>query len=210
MANIADFEPFVLQYAQYVPSEILQHNIRESVNAFMRETKIARDYLEFDTQEKVHDYILEVGDCRRLLKVHKVEIAEVHRSGREHWSELRAGDEGDYTVELRMGNYPIIVFREEYKKPRKVKVYYSWSIARDDCDVPDYIYEDFMDAIVSGTLTRLAYIPNNSELMSVLDYHTRRWFEIVQQVKIERTGGKAKRIIGAPILSGRRRGSLWR
>ena len=38
---------------------------------------------------------------------------------------------------------------------KRVYVSYSYTISRDNCDVPDIIYETYADAIVAGTIHRL-------------------------------------------------------
>ena len=55
MKTIEDFEPFVLAYAPFIPQEILQHAIRETIVEFMRESRCASDTLDVETQEKVGD-----------------------------------------------------------------------------------------------------------------------------------------------------------
>lgn len=210
MKSIEDFEPFVAAYATFIPSEIIQHSIRETIVEFMRETKIARDTTEIETQEKVHDYILDIDECRRIVKVQRVEISPQHCSGREHWSHLRQGDDADYTIELRRGDHPIIIFRDEYKKPHKVRIEYSWALGRDTCDIPDFIYEDFMDAIVAGTLGRLAMLPDAAHLAPAYQMMMHKWTAAIQEAKIEKSGGRAKKIVGGSFISSRRRGSVWR
>ena len=209
MKTVEDFEPFVLAYAPFVPQEIIQHAIRESIVEFMRETRIANETMELETQEKVPDYIMEVPDCRRIVKVNSVEWTQSHCSGRERWEQLQNGDDGDYIIELRRGECPIIVFADPPKKPHRVRIDYAWTIGRDDCDIPDFIYEDFMQAIVAGTLIRLASLPDQQGLAQQIPIHSATWFNAVQSAKIEKSGGRARRIIGAPILSRRGR-SLWR
>lgn len=209
MKTIEDFEPFVLAYVPYLPQEIIQHAIRESIVEFLRETKIARAIMEVETQDKVPDYILEVPDCRRIVKTHFVEISPSHCSGRERWDALYGGENGDYRIELRRGDFPIIILSDPPKKPHKLRIDYSWTIGRDDCDVPDFVYEDFMQGIVAGALLRLSILPDQQALVQQTSLHQATWFNAIQTAKIEKSGGKAKSIIGAPILARRRR-SLWR
>lgn len=209
MKTIEDFEPFVLAYVPYLPGEVIQHAIRESIVEFLRETRIATDVMEIETQEKVPDYIMEVPDCRRIVKVHSVEWTRAHCSGRENWQSLRNGEENDYVIELRRGDYPIIVFVEPPKHPHRVRIVYSWTISRDNCDIPSFIYEDYMQGIVAGTLMRLASLPDQQNLLQQMQVHQGTWFNAIQSAKMERSGGRSKRIIGAPILLRRGR-SLWR
>lgn len=210
MKDVSDFEPFVLAYVPFIPSEIIQHAIRETIIEFLRETRIATATIELETQEKVADYMLEMPDCRRIVKVKDVHITPVSCSGRENWQKLRTGEFGDYDIELRHGDHPIIVFREPYKKPHRVRVEYVWTLSRDECGIPDFIYEDFMSGVVAGTLLRLALLPDGQTLGNTIPLHQQTWFNAIQQAKIDKSGGKAKRIIGSPFLGGRRRGSLWR
>lgn len=209
MKTVADFEPFVIGYVPYLPQEIIQHSIRESIVEFLRESRAAKDVMLVETQEKVPDYILEVPDCRRIVKVTTVSQSRSHCSGREHWEQLMGGDEGDYAVELRKGEHPIVILTDPPSKPTRLRIEYIWTIGRDDCDVPDFVYEDYMQPIVAGTLMRLASLPDQPHLLAQLQIHQATWFNGIQSAKVERTGGKSKRIIGAPILSRRRR-SIWR
>lgn len=209
MKTVTDFEPFVLAYTPFIPAELVQHAIRETIVEFMRETKCASATLEFETQEKVPDYMLEVPDCRRIVKVKNVYITPTKCSGRENWRLLNSGEFGDYIIELRIGEHPIIILTNPPKQPNRVKVDYYWAIGRDDCDIPDFIYEDYMKAIVAGSLIRLASLPDNQHIAAQIGFHQQTWFDGVQQAKIDKSGGKARRLIGAPILT-RRRGSLWR
>lgn len=206
MRSVSEFEPFVLAYVPYVPSEIVQHSIRETIVEFMRETRIATASLSVTTQEKVPDYMLEVPDCRRIVKVKSVSMSPVKCSGQEHWNAL---DSSEYKVELRLGEHPIIVLDNPPKNPHKLSVEYVWTIGRDDCDIPDFIYEDYMQAIVAGTLVRLGMLPGNERLSNQVSAHQQIYHNAVVNAKLDRSGGKAKRIIGAPILS-RRRVSVWR
>ena len=121
MKTVSDFEPFVLAYVPYLPQEIIQHAIRESIVEFMRETKIARDTLEVETQEKVPDYIMEMPDCRRIVKIHAVDSSPIHSNGRENWQRLRSGDYSEYEIELRRGDHPIIVLQDPPKKLESIR-----------------------------------------------------------------------------------------
>lgn len=209
MRTVEEFEPFLLAYVPTMPQELLQHAIRETIVEFMRDTKCASATLDVITQENVNDYIIEVPDCRRIVKVKKVSQGTTRCNGAEYWSELHDGEFGDYKVELRLGSNPIIVLNNTPRKPGKLRVEYVWTIGRDDCDIPDFIYDDYMQAIVAGTLVRVASYPNNEHLLNQLKVLQVDWFDSVQRAKIDKTGGKARRIVGAPILSRRGR-ALWR
>jgi len=210
MKTPADFEPFILSYAPTIPSEYIEHAVRETVIEFMRDTRIAKATLEFETQEKVPDYMLEVPDCRRIVKVLNVHWTQAHCSGRENWAKLRTGEFAEYEVQLRLGDHPIIILEDPPKKPHKVRVEYVWTIGRDGCDIPDFIYEDFMSAVVAGTCIKLAMLPDQMELKQMLGQFQQTYFNRIQDAKIERTNGKVQRIIGSPFVGGRRRGGIWR
>lgn len=210
MKNIEDFEPFLLPYTPYTPSEVLQYAIRESIVEFMRETKIAHDEVEIETQEKVQDYLLEIPDCRRFLGVRSAKKRPCRSSGRVNWEPIYGGEDGQYKIELRKGDNPFLLMSEPEYKPHRINIEYYWAIGRDDCEVPDFIYEDFMHPIISGAVIRLAQMPQNEALARVMQVHTTIWFDGVQKAKMEKTGGRPKRIISRPILPRRRGGSRWR
>lgn len=203
MKTIAEFEPFLLAYVPTLPQELLQHAIRETIVEFMRETKCASGILEINTQQNVCDYILEVPDCRRIIKVKNVKLGSINCNGKEHWNDLSGSEFGDYSIELRLGSNPIIILNSTPKKEGILRIEYFWTIGRDDCDVPDFIYEDYMQAIVAGSLVRMASYPNNEHLLAQIKIHEVNWFNAIQQAKIDKTGGKARKIIGQPLLSRR-------
>lgn len=207
MKTIEDFEPFVLAYVPTAPQEIIQHAIRESIVEFMRETKVASASVEIKTQERVNDYIIDVPDCRRIVKIKKVYQGR-SSCGNIGWNELYGGEDGEYRVELRAGGHPIIILKDAPRKPTKLRLEYVWTIGRDDCDVPDFIYDDYMSGIVAGALIRLATFAGNENIIQQISMHQMTWYNAVQQAKIDKTGGKARRIIGSPMLS-RRGGKRW-
>lgn len=207
MKTIEDFEPFILAYAPTTPQEIIQHAIRESVVEFMRETKCASAYIELDTQELVHDYILDVPDCRRIIKVKNVYETKSSCDFTQA-KKLDGGEDGSYKVELRSGDHPVIILRDAPRKSTRLKIEYAWAIGRDDCEVPDFIYDDYMSGVISGALIRLASFANNEAIANQINLHQMNWYNAIQQAKIDKTGGKARRIVGAPILS-RRSGRRW-
>lgn len=123
MKTIEDFEPFVLAYVPTAPQEIIQHAIRESIVEFMRETKVASASVEIATQERVNDYIIGVPDCRRIVKIKKVYQGR-SSFGNIGWDELYGGEDGEYRVELRVGEHPIIILKDAPRKPTKLRLEY--------------------------------------------------------------------------------------
>lgn len=210
MKSIEDFEPFLIPYVPYAPGEVLQYAIRESIVEFMRETKIAHDEVSIETQEKVQDYLLEIPDCRRFLGVKAAKKSLIHCSGRVNWEPIYSGEDGQYKIELRKGDHPFLLMSEPEYKPHRIVIEYYWAISRDDCEVPDFIYEDFMHPIISGAIIRLAQMPQHEALAKMIQVHTMIWFDGVQKAKMEKTGGRPKRIISRPILPRRRGGPRWR
>lgn len=210
MKNIEDFEPFLIPYAPYAPGDVLQYAIRESIVEFMRETRIAYDEVDIETQEKVQDYLLEIPECRRFLGVRAAKKSLIHCSGRINWEPIYGGEDGQYKIELRKGDHPFLLLSEPEYKPHRISIEYYWAISRDDCEVPDFIYEDFMHPIISGAIIRLAQMPQHEALAKMVQVHTTIWFDGVQKAKMEKTGGRSKRIISRPILPRRRGGPRWR
>lgn len=200
MSNVAEFIPFVLSYAPYTPSEIIEHAIRESIVEFMRESKIAVATTEIETQAKVFDYMLDLPECHRFLGVKRAVKGPVKCSGTTQWSDIFDGEYGDYFIELRKGSHPFLQLTHADSKPHFIRLDYYWAIRRDECDVPDFIYEDFMDTIVAGALIRLAGVPNHDNLVRTIQQWQMAWFDGVQRAKVEKTGGKPRRIISGNIF----------
>ena len=97
------------------------------------------------------------------------------------------------------------------KLEQDIHIEYSWSIKRDECDVPDFIYERFMSQITDGALAILYSIPSQeftnlqyaAALRANLDVQYRR---IKGQYR-RRDAGPLKMRLQAPTKASR---SFWR
>lgn len=167
--TIADFVDFIVPHAPDVPEVVAQHAIREAIVRFMRETRIAVAELILPTQCNVPDYPLITPECRRLIQVEQVFVDKDDRpvitnfSGRVRpardfgtggsgmhyfaggWRVEHVGDEHDAAI----------VFHGPPARDQFIKVHYSWAISRDDCAVPDFIYEEWMEAVRHAALYQL-------------------------------------------------------
>lgn len=172
MASVADFVPFVTAYTGELPEVYEQHFIRRAIQSFMEDTRIAREelYVELDCNEK--DFILDLPNCRRIVKVEDLwedpkdcdglldeqtwtllTPQGMARGAQYRYSGVRSYGYGTYRVN-KVGKHPnrSVILNEGASKPRRFCVIYSWKIGNDDCEVPDFILDDWVEAIANKTL----------------------------------------------------------
>lgn len=161
--TIEDFEDFIFPYTPDAPSSIIQHAIRESIVRLMQTTGLAKDFAQFPLVAKVPDYIIDTLECRTIVDVVEVKLGCQGTIPDDNWQVLQKGM--DYDVDLLHDGMPSIILKEAPQEScarplaLDLSVEYSWSIARDDCDIPDFIYERYMNEVKDGALAELYAIP---------------------------------------------------
>lgn len=179
---LSEFEPFIMAYAPDAPADILQHVLREAVVRFMRRTRIAVDTERIDLQCGVREYLIDMPDCRRMVAVEEVYPAC------NGWGTVRKDFPNPSLPEpwkwKKDNHHPVIELQYNPKEDDALYVQYSWTIERDDCEVPDFIYEDWEEAIKHGALTELMMIPNQEWTRPKLaEFHYNRYNEFVVEAK---------------------------
>lgn len=161
MRTVSDFEDFIFPYTPDAPTTIIQHAVMESITRFMQETKVAKDLVKIPLFANTPDYLIDVPDCRTVMEVVRVMYTDGNGLPDSNCVELERGV--DYTVDL-VGQ-PVI---ELMDPPRSrcgedisnvLWVEYAWSISRDGCEIPDFIYERYMPEVKDGALAELYAIP---------------------------------------------------
>lgn len=157
MKTIGDFEDLIVLHVPDAPSAVMQHVLRHAITRFMRESQIFTDFMCLESQCGVPEYPLELPECRRLVGV---EAVEVGKDADVSLSEIRpnAGKGWEWYMDSM---YPVVVLLYPPKKDgEKIHVMYSWTIARDDCEVPDELYEIWAEAIKCAALADLFAMPS--------------------------------------------------
>lgn len=151
---VSEFEPFLAMSAPDAPSDILQHVTREAVVRFMRRTRVAEDDYELETQCGVPDYYLDMPDCRELVAIESVDPA--HGT----WGFVPGfGFNIGAWDWLKDGRHPVVRFGFTPQEDKCYNVRYTWAINRDGCEIPDFIYEEWEEAIKHGALAELLMMP---------------------------------------------------
>lgn len=162
--NIEDFEEFVFPLAPDVPSTVVHHSLRESIANFMQQTQMAKDFFQCELEYNNTDYMIQVPECRTIVEVVRVLTGGTGEVPNDRWEELTPGV--DYQTDLFNNGVPSIILTSpltsncDSSTGVDISVEYTWSISRDGCDVPDFIYERFMQDIVDGALAYLYSIPD--------------------------------------------------
>lgn len=136
--KVSDFMPHVEMLAPDAEPLQLQEAIRQAVVRFMTESQVFTAFWAVPVQDCVEEYYIDLPECRRL-----VGIVGVTRNGSpyDNW----ARDEHEDVIKL-------------FDQPGQCdcfEVKYSWKIGRDDCEIPDKVYEDYLPAVQQAALSTL-------------------------------------------------------
>lgn len=151
--TVADLEDFVALYAPDAPSVVLQHVLREAIVRFMRESQIFQDEITVEAQCQVRDYPLVLPHCQQLVTIESVETGE---GCLQHPGAVTGAKFWDWH---RDGMEPVLVMRWMPRDGSLLVVRYAWAIARDDCELPRHLYEQWMEAVKCGALAELLRMP---------------------------------------------------
>lgn len=156
MKTVADFYPLVLAASEVASDEhetVVHEAIRASVITFMREAEVARAEMYIKTQCGVEDYPIDPPKCHIV-----VGVCDLFTGGKgdnpiknNTWHRLIPGRDYEADV-LDTPNKAIFTDRASGDW---LCVIYSYTIGRDGCEIPNFIYEDWADAIVAGAVHRL-------------------------------------------------------
>lgn len=137
MRRLDEFMPFVQLLASTADPMQIQEATRSAVIRFMRDSQVFDDYLTLPVQPQVFEYVLDPPECRVIVGVKGV---KVNGSPYSEWQ--------------RDSHEDVIMFRAELDRSC-VEVNYTWTIGRDDCDIPEKVYEDYMPVIEQASLAKL-------------------------------------------------------
>lgn len=220
MASIAQLEPFVaFQVYRDTPQPTLQHALRESLITFLTETRVAVSELYLTTRCKDHEYLLEPMACHRLLTVEHVSYAPQVCRPEQRWTpewptiaqDSKGWDTHRYPYIANqddcwrldtVGEHGLVLWLlGDTRTPRRVCVRYNWTLKRDAaCEFPDWIYEEYADAIAAGATAMLQSTPDdgNSSKFAML-----RDAAFAQAIATARTRKAAQFTPGTMKLSAR-------
>lgn len=180
--SVSEFEPFLTLFAPDAPPDVLQHVIREAAIRFMRRTRVAEDYYTIETQCGVRDYWMDLPDCRELIAINGIEPNE------GAWPFFPgAGWQPNAWDWVKDGRHPVIQFGFTPQEDKCYTVSYSWSIGRDECDIPDFIFEEWEEAVKHGALSELLMMPNQEWTRpKMAQYHAEMYRREVVSAKSRR------------------------
>ena len=153
--QLSDLEDLVVLHVPDASSTVIQHALRQAIVRFARESQVLVDFICLKTQCGVPEYDVPLPDCRRLVSVTGVEVAQ---DGFRLWR-----DDGDpYNgCQWNMDEFhPVIILRQApAKDDLRIEVRYVWSPAREGCVVPEEFFERWAEALKHATLADLFSMP---------------------------------------------------
>lgn len=160
MASVEQFLDYIMAHAPDAPEDIVKFNIQEAVTDFLIDTKIATDFHTFSMHDKVHDYVLDIPECRTIIGIRRVLFGSDCQDIVD-WQELKptqVRDRTGYFKDLDNEGEPSIWIGEPCEK-NKIEVEYVYTLSRGGCEIPDFIYNKYARIIQYMVLSRLYMIP---------------------------------------------------
>lgn len=166
--TVADFAPWVELKVQHAPTANVHHAIREAVAYFMRHSRAAVDEVYINVPCREREVVVEPRSCQRLVQIERVFVdPHCRRDGRwaPDWDELPHSDreQGGWWIDDVGGPNATLWLADTSPREQRLCVRYSWAIKRDNCDVPEWIYEDHADSIANGAIAYLHANASDSE-----------------------------------------------
>lgn len=202
--NISKLEDLVVLHVPDAGPAVLQHALRQAVLRFARESEVLTDFACLQTQCGVPEYVVPVPDCRKLVAITAVEVAT---GGFGLWHDSPDPFSGDtWSVDAY---HPVVVLRQTPARDGdRISIRYTWAPAREDCDVPEEIYERWAEAIKHAALADLFSMPKQewAHLPSVT-LHERYYqveLELARARRWTNYSGRPLSIASRPFLGPRR------
>lgn len=164
MTTIADLVAFVAPSVHRdVPLVNIQHALRETTIDFLTRSQAATDGEYVTLRCGRSDMLLEPKGCRRLVTVIGIYERPACRStgmwDRSWYEQPRAeeGRPGWYIDPDDLGLQTIMI--PSLNRERQFYIRYAWTLPRDNsCDLPEWLYERYADAITDGAVAALLQV----------------------------------------------------
>lgn len=168
MSTVADFAPFVEIKAPHAPTPNIQHAIRETLVLFMRKSRAAVDEVYIDVPCREREIIVTPKGCQRLVQIEHVFVDPSCRPGSRwdpDWEEMVDSErtQGGWWIDDVGGPNATLWLPQASYKEQRLCIRYSWSIKRDNCEVPEWVYEDYANVIADGAITFLHQNPSDEQ-----------------------------------------------
>ncbi|MEY4909020.1 MAG: hypothetical protein RL260_2738 [Pseudomonadota bacterium] len=163
MTTIAEFVPFVaVKVAKDMPTQNIQHAIRETLVFFLEQTRAAIDETYVLANCNEAELLVPVPPCHRLVGIDGVyEVPkQLGLTGQIRWRpDWTVVPFGDWHLDEADGNLTTLWVAPQVHA-RRFAIRYSWTPKRSaTCEVPEWVFERFVDAIADGAL---AYLHSNA------------------------------------------------
>lgn len=145
---VSDFLPRILAHIDGIDTDMVQTYVMDSVIQFLRDTKLMTEVICFDLSGCENSYKLHT--IHRVTEILSVRFFIDNRHYPNHNFNFRIENNTLY-----LDNPP------QFARSAKVEVEVAVAPLRDSEQVPDIIYEEWVDAITSLTLSKLYLLTDN-------------------------------------------------
>lgn len=145
---LSDFLPRVLSHIDGIDVDMVATYTMDSIIQFIRDTKLLTEVICIDLKDCVHSYKL--NTTRRIMEVISVRFVVNGQQRPSYQFKYRI--EGDV---FYLDNLPSCAL------DARVEIELAVNLPRDCDEVPDVIYEEWVDAVTALTLTKLYLLTDN-------------------------------------------------
>lgn len=208
MVTVDKFFDYIAPHAPDAPDDLIQFTIQDAIVDFLIDTRIATDFYRFKVHEKINDYVLDIPSCHTIIDIREVRTGNSCEASSE-WSVInrtKGVGVGGYAVDLHNNGIPAI-WIDNPVADNLVEVEYVYTLGREDCNIPDFVYNQFARVIQALVLSRIYFIHGQEWSNTALGGHYLQQYEkYVKQIKQERRIGAGGRLKSKPFIGGCGRG----
>lgn len=193
MVMVDKFFDYIAPHAPDAPDDLIQFTIQDAIVDFLIDTRLATNFYRFTVHEKINDYVLDIPTCHTILDVKEI------RTGKPceplvDWAVIdrvdHRGNRG-YALDLYNNGEPAL-WLDNPVADNEVEVEYVYTLNREDCEIPDFVYNKFARVIQVLVLSRIYAIHGQEWFNATLAGHYLQQYEkYVKQIKQEKEWGQA-------------------
>lgn len=193
---ISKFATFVNPFAHDIASNVIEQCIREAVIWFCRESRILRDYYTIKCQKNVIDYPIILPKDREIIGIENIDpYGYAYKNANtgsyknaSFYPNAYARNDVHYRTGGPMdaygssffkldkdGVYPVIIIEAAITNCNELEIVYSWTIKRDGCEIPNIIYEEYVEVITAYAVHMLCLMSDKvSDLQKAQYWQAKR------------------------------------
>lgn len=204
MVMVDKFFDYIAPHAPDAPDDLIQFLIQDSVVDFLIDTRLATEFYRFKLHDKVNDYVLDIPSCHTILDVREVLVGTPCEQSVD-WSPITKNVRREWTgyfLDIHNTGQPALWIGEPVRDG-VVEVEYIYTIGREACEIPDFVYNQYARVIQALVLSRL-YTVNGQEWFnaSLAGHYLQQYEKELARIKRETRKIKGGNLVSKPFIRG--------